>query len=88
MPKAIGEITKQMPSKKLKEMERDALVRRTVFEIVPPHVEYSLSSFGKSGMSIIKTLVNWDTEKQRSMAKALEKYPSQPRRCSIVPNLG
>ena len=54
-------------------MERDGLVRRKVFEVVPPHVEYSLTTFGKSGMPIIKSLVNWGTEKQRSIAKALEK---------------
>ena len=71
--RAIGEITQQMLSKQLKEMERDGLVRRKVFEVVPPHVEYSLTTFGKSGMPIIKSLVNWGTEKQRSIAKALEK---------------
>ena len=70
--RAIGEITQQMLSKQLKEMERDGLVRRKVFEVVPPHVEYSLTSFGKSGMPIIKSLVNWGTEKQRSIDKALE----------------
>ena len=52
--RAIGEITQQMLSKQLKEMERDGLVRRKVFEVVPPHVEYSLTTFGKSGMPIIK----------------------------------
>ena len=31
----FGEITKQMPFKKLKEMDLEALVRRTLFEIVP-----------------------------------------------------
>ena len=71
--RAIGEITQQMLSKQLKEMERDGLVRRKVFEVVPPHVEYSLTTFGKSGMPIIKSLVNWGTKKQRSIAKALEK---------------
>ena len=33
--KAIGETTQQMLSKQLKEMERDGLVRRKVFEVAP-----------------------------------------------------
>ena len=71
--RTIGEITQQMLSKKLKEMEWDGLVRRKVFEVVPSHVEYLLTSFGKSRMPIIKSLVNWGTEKQGSIAEALEK---------------
>ena len=71
--RGIGDITQQMLSKQLKEMERDGLVRRKVFEVVPPHVEYSLTSFGRSGMPIIKSLVNWGTKKQRSITRALEK---------------
>ena len=38
----FGEITKQMPFKQLKEMDLEALVRRTVFEIVP-HMSNTLS---------------------------------------------
>ena len=40
--KAIGETTQQMLSKQLKEMERDGLVRRKVFEVAP-HMSNTLS---------------------------------------------
>ena len=46
---------------------------QTSFRNRPPHVEYSLTSFGKLRMPIIKTLVNWKREKRGSIAKALEK---------------
>ena len=59
LKREINSITQQMLSKQLKEMEKDGLVNRKVYEVVPPHVEYSLTTFGKSGMPIIKSLINW-----------------------------
>ena len=40
-------------------MERDGIVKRKVYEVVPPHVEYSLTEFGRSGLPIIRILVEW-----------------------------
>ena len=46
--RAIGEITQQMLSKQLKEMERDGLVRRKVFEVAPHILSHLLWKIGNA----------------------------------------
>ena len=51
--KVLNQITQQMLSKQLKEMEADGLIIRKVYSVVPPKVEYSLTDFGKSVLPIL-----------------------------------
>ena len=48
LKRILSPITQQMLTKQLREMERDQLIIRKVFEVVPPKVEYSLTKFGLS----------------------------------------
>jgi DNA-binding HxlR family transcriptional regulator len=48
-----------MLSKQLKEMAEDNLVNRKVYEVIPPKVEYSLTSYGKSGIPVLTNLCEW-----------------------------
>jgi DNA-binding HxlR family transcriptional regulator len=41
-------ISQKMLTKTLRQMERDGLVLRTVHPVVPPRVDYSLTTLGKS----------------------------------------
>jgi DNA-binding HxlR family transcriptional regulator len=44
---------------KLRELEKDGVVHREVYPVVPPKVEYSLTSYGQSLKPILKTLYLW-----------------------------
>ena len=59
LQRSIGGITQQMLSKQLKEMAEDNLVNRKVYEVIPPKVEYSLTSYGKSGIPVLTNLCEW-----------------------------
>jgi len=44
----IGGVSQKMLTKTLRQMEADGLVLRTVFPVIPPHVEYELTAMGQS----------------------------------------
>ena len=60
--KLIPEINKQMLTKNLRELERDGIINRKVFAVVPPKVEYSLSTIGISLIPVLEVMENWGKE--------------------------
>lgn len=59
LQKLMPKITQKMLIQKLRELERDEIVHREVYPVVPPKVEYSLTSYGKSLKPILKSLYLW-----------------------------
>ncbi len=56
---AIDGISQRMLTVTLRGLERDGLVRRTVYPEVPPRVEYALTPLGKTLRQLVRTLVEW-----------------------------
>jgi DNA-binding HxlR family transcriptional regulator len=52
-------ISQRMLSLTLRELERDGMVRRTVFDSVPPRVEYELTLLGASFSAPIREMGRW-----------------------------
>ncbi|MEO5620513.1 MAG: helix-turn-helix domain-containing protein [Cypionkella sp.] len=52
-------ISQRMLSLTLRELERDGMVRRTVFDSVPPRVEYELTVLGAKFADPIRGLGRW-----------------------------
>ena len=57
--KAMPCATPKMLTQQLRELERDGLVQREVFPVVPPRVEYSLTAFGRSIGPVLKAMSAW-----------------------------
>jgi DNA-binding HxlR family transcriptional regulator len=60
----LSPITQQMLTKQLRELEKDNLINRKVFDIVPPKVEYSLTEFGWTFEPVLVALCKWDLGNQ------------------------
>lgn len=55
----VGNVSQRMLTKQLRELEKDGLILRKVYPVVPPHVEYSLSDKGRTLEPILQALRKW-----------------------------
>lgn len=55
----IDGISQRMLTVTLRGLERDGLVSRTVYAVVPPRVDYALTDLGQSLSATINNLVEW-----------------------------
>ena len=55
MPQA----TDKMLAQQLRELEKDGLIHRTVYPVVPPKTEYRLTEFGESLTPILEAMCSW-----------------------------
>lgn len=51
--------TDKMLTQQLRELEKDGMIRREVFPVVPPRTEYSLTEFGRSISPILEEMRRW-----------------------------
>ncbi len=59
LKRAIGGISQRMLTLSLRGLERDGLVKRTVFPVVPPRVEYELTPLGRALHAPVSALGEW-----------------------------
>jgi DNA-binding HxlR family transcriptional regulator len=57
--KLIPQATQKMLTQQLRELEADHILTRTVYPVVPPKVEYSLTDFGRSFLPILNAMYDW-----------------------------
>lgn len=59
LKRSLGQISPKTLSQRLRELETQGLVTRTVYPTIPPRVEYSLTEKGRSLGEIIETMRVW-----------------------------
>ena len=79
LKKELKTITQQMLSKQLKELELDGIINRTVHQVVPPKVEYSLTDFGLSVIPILKSFSDWNKKNTKTISLKLNKNFEESR---------
>ena len=68
----IGGVSERMLAQTLQWLERDGLVDRVSYPVVPPHVEYSLSPLGVEAASRVRALADWIETSLPEIARAWE----------------
>lgn len=59
LERRLGTITPKVLTQRLRQLERDGLVTRTMYPEIPPRVEYEISPLGKSLAPVFSALVTW-----------------------------
>ena len=59
LKRMIGGISQKMLTQTLRDLERDGLVKRTMYAEIPPRVEYQLTPLGKTLCGPISALTQW-----------------------------
>lgn len=64
----IEGITERMLTLQLRELEKEGLVKRTVYAQVPPRVEYELTEIAQELVPIWSQLSDWGSKHRKTMA--------------------
>jgi DNA-binding HxlR family transcriptional regulator len=62
MGMVLKDISKQMLTTQLRELENDGIIERRIYAEIPPRVEYFLTDKGKSLLPIIDMMKHWGDE--------------------------
>ena len=76
----VDGISQRMLTVTLRGMERDGLVKRTVYPEVPPRVEYALTKLGGTLRQLVRGLVQWSGAHLKEVDAAREAYDARTRR--------
>jgi DNA-binding HxlR family transcriptional regulator len=70
----IGDISHRVLARKLRELEREGYLSRTVRATSPPHVEYALTDLGRSLLEPVRNFLNWAANTFDQVQRAREAF--------------
>jgi len=70
----IDGISPKMLTQTLRGLERDGMISRTVFPVIPPRVDYELTDLGRSLLGLVRELVVWAEGHIGDVIDARESY--------------
>ena len=68
LERAIPAVSQKMLIQQLRELERDGIVRRTVYPQVPPKVEYDLTAWGSAMCPALDALLEWAAQRPAALS--------------------
>jgi DNA-binding HxlR family transcriptional regulator len=69
LKRLLPQVTQQMLTLQLRELEQHGIVHRKVYAEVPPKVEYSLTPIGRSLTPILDLMVEWGFKYRQEQAE-------------------
>jgi DNA-binding HxlR family transcriptional regulator len=89
LQRTIPGITRKMLTQHLRELERDGVVARQIFDEMPLRVEYSLTKYGQTLRPLMRVLCDWGSKHKAHVARNDPKLvpriePAAPKRMAIA----
>jgi len=80
LKRIVSGISHKVLTQTLRRLERDGVIARKVYPVVPPQVEYSLTPLGTSLVDLLANLRIWAKDHYGEVKKARIKYDSRPKK--------
>lgn len=58
----ISKVTPKVLTNQLKELEKDGLISKTIYPVIPPKTEYKLTALGQNLIPIMNAMRDWGKE--------------------------
>ena len=81
--RSVDGISQKVLTNILRTLERDGIVTRRIYASVPPKVEYSLTSLGRSLCDLVGGIIGWAEANIEQVLAAREMQAHTPREDSI-----
>jgi len=82
LERAIPNVSQKMLIQQLRCLERDGIVRRTIYPQVPPKVEYQLTEIGEALRPTLRALLDWaDLRKRHSTRASKGRFSAKMAHC-------
>jgi DNA-binding HxlR family transcriptional regulator len=78
LQRSIDGVSQRMLTLTLRQLERDGLVERVVYPVVPPRVEYSLTALGTTLLDPLVAMARWADVHRTDIEAARSQYDGRP----------
>jgi DNA-binding HxlR family transcriptional regulator len=75
LQRKIPDASRRVLTIQLKELEDHELISKTIYPVVPPKVEYSLTDFGKTLIPVISAIGKWGDDHEERLRGVILKKP-------------
>ena len=82
LKRGIDGISQRMLTVTLRGLERDGIIERTVYNVMPPHVAYELTTMGQTLSQATAPLIDWSVQHLPDIDNARAAYDT---RVQLVP---
>jgi DNA-binding HxlR family transcriptional regulator len=74
LQRIVGNISQKVLTDTLRKLEKDGLVNRKIYPVVPPKVEYQLTELGETLVPLIMNLFGWAESHMDEVEQAHKTY--------------
>jgi DNA-binding HxlR family transcriptional regulator len=78
LQREVPGISQRMLTVTVRQLEQDGLVTRTAYAEVPPRVEYTLTSLGRSLHQVVASLITWVADHHSQIRDHRERIAPAP----------
>ena len=79
LQRAVRGVSQRMLTLRLKKLEENGLVKRTIFPTVPPRVDYELTPLGRTLIGPIRALLHWVVDNRDAMVENRLAFTKAPK---------